>query len=125
LEGRQTIDLGCHGREQAGKLLPTWTPPLDRLVQRLSWQLPENLLNMPIWSNHTFSNSGLRKLGFYVQVLLPFIINHKHNTLFGDDLEGRLLYRRLLITTIVRFYVILLNDTFSFDERDSRPYPTF
>jgi len=39
----------------AGKPL-TWDVTAEGMVQQLSWQLPENLLNMPIWSNHTFFN---------------------------------------------------------------------
>jgi len=62
-------DLGphCHRHRQsrARWLLPTWTPPLDRPVQWRSCQLPGCLLNIQIWSSHTFSTSGLRKFGFH------------------------------------------------------------
>jgi len=47
-------------------------PPLDRRVQRLSWQLSGNQLNMPILSKQTCSPSVLRNFGLQERVLLRF-----------------------------------------------------
>jgi len=71
-----------------------------------------------------FSTSSLRKFGLHKRVLLRFFISNLGHTIYSVSVEGRFLFQRLSVT-FQRFNAILLNDTFSSDERDCRPFQRF